>query len=160
MKVCVPCFLFLLFLSGLLVVPHRVEARSVTGLGSGPPPLSPLPPVGHEDESGWRTFSLLLLFCFLSHYFDFRQPLVAWREAGLNLPELKWLLVVVCAMLANVSSLTNNTLTSSWGGVNNNKKSRLVAHVVWAGFSSLKGSVCFGWCTGWCNVNGGRRCPL
>lgn len=126
---------------------------------SPPSPLS-LPPVGHEDESGWRTFSFLLLFCFLSHYFDFPQPLVAWREAGLNLPELKWLLVVVCAMLANVSSLTNNTLTSSWGGVNNNKKSRLVAHVVWAGFSSLKGSVCFGWCTGWCNVNGGRRCPL
>lgn len=73
-----PLFLFLLFLLGLLVVPHRVEARSATGLGSGPPP-SPLslPPVGHEDESGWRTSSFLLLFCFLSHYFDFPQPLVA-----------------------------------------------------------------------------------
>lgn len=48
--------------------------------------------------------------------------------------ELKWLRVFVCAMLANVSSLTNNTLTSS-EAVSILKKSRLVAHVVWAGFS-------------------------
>lgn len=38
----------------------------------------------------------------------------------------------VCAVLANVSSLTNNTSCEAASII---KKSRLVAHVVWVGFS-------------------------
>lgn len=38
----------------------------------------------------------------------------------------------VCAVLANVSPLTNNTSCEAASII---KKSRLVAHVVWAGFS-------------------------
>lgn len=79
---------------GMLVVPHRIAAGQRFGLGSGP--------AGHNVEPSGR-----VLPPGLGH-----KVLVT---------ELKWLRVLfkekfnfsVCAMLANVSSLTNNTLASS-----------------------------------------------
>lgn len=108
----------------LSAISHRVVAGQRSGLGSGSP---------------W-VWTLELLRD--SGQLDLTSPVAAkWTGTKCASPSGDALIymyiffgVVVWTTLANVSSLTNNTL-ATYAAMSILKGSRLVAHAVWAGFS-------------------------
>ena len=72
MKVCAPPFFVLVVLVGAAGLSRiGLKPGQPTGLGSGLPPPTrfSLPPVGHEDESGWRTFFVVGVVVFFFFFF-------------------------------------------------------------------------------------------